>query len=309
MQDTLMLKTTTSNVAFIGIGLMGIHMATNLLKAGHKVVAYNRTKDKAKPLLAHGATIADSAAEAVENADVVITMLSDGAAVTNVLFMQGVVQTCKPGTLIIDMSSIAPSISRDHFNQLEEFGVNYLDAPVSGGTAGAENASLAIMAGGNRPVFDSAFPLLCVLGKPTYVGPTGSGQLAKLANQQVVAITVGAVSEAMLLVEAGGGDPAAMREAISGGFAQSAILEQHGGRMVTRDYKPGFLAKLQLKDLDAVIEVAASVDINLPLTELVRERYQKLVEDGHADSDHSALMLLLEAENQNRFRVGSEFNE
>ena len=246
----------TEQIAVLGTGLMGGPMARNLLKAGHAVTAWNRTRAKAEALEADGATVAGSAAEAVRDADIVITMLSDGPATAAVQADGQLRAALKDGALWIEMSSVKPGEARAQAEDLENLGVAHLDAPVSGGTRGAEAGTLAIMAGGPAGAFERAAPVLQAMGRPVHVGPSGAGQLAKLANQAIVAVTIGAVAEAMFLIEQGGGDPAAVRQALQGGFADSVILQQHGARMTTRDFVPGGLVKFQIKDLENVLAEA-----------------------------------------------------
>jgi len=254
-------------VAFLGIGLMGLPMARNLLKAGYPVTAWNRTRGKAEQLIVDGAKVADSVDAAVRQADVVVTMLENGTIVEAVLFGSGAASSLQKGTLVIDMSSIKPREAQDHAARLQEMGCRHLDAPVSGGTLGAEAAALAIMAGGDEADFSGAEPLLKVLGKPLRVGPHGSGQLAKLANQMIVGITIGAVAEALQLAAAGGADPALVREAIRGGFAGSRVLEVHGERMLKRDFTARATAQVQLKDMNNALDAASGFDdLQLPIT-------------------------------------------
>ncbi len=287
-----------SSVAFLGTGLMGAPMVRCLLKAGYKVSVWNRSLDKAEALGSDGAIVAASPAEAVMHADVIITMLTAGAAVTEVLFEKGAARSAKPGATFIDMSSIAPSTARDIAARLDDAGYAALDAPVSGGTVGASEATLAIMVGGERETFKPVEDVFKAMGRATYVGPHGSGQLAKLANQAIVAITIGAVSEALLLAEAGGAFPGAVRNAIRGGFAESRILELHGKRMIDRNWRPGGASVNQLKDLDNVLQAADEAGVELPLTRNVRDRYHQMVNEmGLEGHDHSALLLQLEAMN------------
>ena len=215
------------HIAFLGIGLMGAPMTRNLLNAGFPMTLWNRTSSKCEPF-ASEAVIAESPAEAVANADVVITMLENSDVVEQVLVAQGAIDALKPGALVIDMSSIQPSVARRHGELVAEQGAGYVDAPVSGGTVGAAEARLSIMAGGSEADVDRARPVFEALGKCTRIGPVGAGQLAKLANQAIVGITIGAVSEALLLAAKGGADPAAVREALLGGFAGSRILAEFG---------------------------------------------------------------------------------
>lgn len=285
---------TKPKIAFLGTGLMGGPMAANLLKAGFPVTAWNRTRAKADALVPAGATVAGTPAEAVGDADYVIFMLSDGTAVGSMLFDQGVAEAMKKGATVLDMSSIKPSQARDHAARLEAMGLGHVDAPVSGGTWGAEAASLAIMAGGDEAAVDAARPVFEAMGRPVRVGPHGAGQLSKLANQAIVAVTIGVVAEAMLLAEKGGADPAAIRQALKGGFADSVILQQHGERMTTGNFAPGGPSRFQLKDLDNVQEEAARCGLTLPLTTQMQERFKRFIEalDG-GEKDHSGIYLEL----------------
>jgi len=282
--------TTTRKIAFIGTGLMGAPMARRLLGAGFELAAWNRDGSKAAPLAADGARVAGSAREAAEGADVVFTMLTDGNAVEDVLFRQGVADVLARGATVIDCSSIAPNAARDHAARLAERGIRHLDAPVSGGVVGAAAGTLAIMAGGDGAVVAELADVFAPLGRVTHVGPDGTGQLAKLGNQQIVAVTIGAVAEAMMLVEAGGGSREAFRNAIRGGFAESRILDLHGQRMVERNYGNGGPSKLQLKDLNNILAVAESLSLTLPLTEAVRAEFAEFVGNGGGDVDHSGLL-------------------
>jgi 2-hydroxy-3-oxopropionate reductase len=287
-----------AKIGFIGIGLMGAPMAANLIRAGFSVTVWNRTASKCDPLLTMGATLATSPAEAARGANAVITMLESGATVTEVL-AGGLLEALEPGSTLIDMSSIAPAIAEDHAKLVTARGVRYIDAPVSGGTVGAQNAKLAIMAGGLEEEIDSARAIFSALGSVIHVGPHGRGQLCKLVNQAIVAISIGAVSEGLLLAAKGGADPAKVREAIMGGFCQSRILELHGQRIIDRNFAPGGTVKNQIKDLNAVLEVAGRLGLELPLTSRVRELFVDHANAGGEMNDHSALYLQLEAMNSN----------
>ncbi len=287
----------TTHIAVLGTGLMGAPMAANLLAAGHRVTVWNRTRAKTEPLIARGAAGADSPAAAVGEAGVVVTMLENGPVVTQVLFDSGAARNLRPGALVIDMSSIPPATARDHAARLEACGAVHLDAPVSGGTVGAEAGTLAIMAGGKRADFDRAAEVFAPLGGATYVGPHGAGQLAKLANQIIVGVTIGCVAEALLLAAAGGADPSAVREALKGGFADSRILELHGRRMVERRFLPGGRSAIQLKDLETIVATAREHGLELPFSETARALFEALVDRGGGDYDHSALLLELERRN------------
>jgi len=273
---------------------MGAPMVRRLLKAGFAVTVWNRDPSKAETLTADGATVSPTAADAVRGTDIVFTMLSDGKAVTDVLFDQGVADALKPGAIVVDTSSIAPPIAREHSEALVKRQVHHIDAPVSGGVVGAEAGTLAIMAGGDAAVVESLADVFAALGRVTHVGPSGAGQICKLANQQIVAITIGAVAEAMILVEAGGASREKFRDAIRGGFAESRILDLHGGRMVDRSFAPGGPSRLQLKDLDAVAAMADLFSLELPLTAKVRDEFREFVADGGSEKDHSGLLLHLE---------------
>ncbi|MFC6673087.1 NAD(P)-dependent oxidoreductase [Marinobacterium aestuariivivens] len=289
---------TYPRIAFLGIGLMGRPMALNLLRAGYPLNAWNRTFAKAQALVSAGARPCETVAEAVADADIIISMLENGPVVEAVLLDASTLAAVRPGALIIDMSSIPPEMAKRHGALLAGRGIGYLDAPVSGGTVGAEQASLSIMAGGRGEDFDRAKPLFEVLGKSaTHIGPTGSGQLAKCANQAIVGITIGAVAEALLLAARGGADPAAVREALLGGFAGSRILELHGERMIERAFMPGATARVQLKDLRTILDTAGEEQLQLPLTQQVFEQYRQLIDSGLEEVDHSGLLLQLEALN------------
>lgn len=287
-------------IAFLGIGLMGQPMAANLLNAGYHLTLWNRTQSKTAALADKGATVAQTPAEAIADADMTITMLESGPVVDQVLFADDTPVNFKAGSTVIDMSSVPPGLAKQHYARLKAIGVDYLDAPVSGGTVGAEQQSLAIMVGGDKAVFERCQPLFNALGKATYIGPAGSGQLAKCANQAIVGITIGAVAEALLLAAEGGADPAAVREALLGGFANSRILELHGQRMIDRAFNPGGTARVQLKDLRTILDTAAEEDLKLPLVQQAFDQYQQLVNNGLEEVDHSGLLLQLEQQNGNR---------
>jgi 2-hydroxy-3-oxopropionate reductase len=274
---------------------MGGPMAMNLVKSGYQVTVWNRTVSKAVDLVSAGARLGKSPADAVRQAEAVVLMVENGAVVTEILFAHGVADACRDGALVIDMSSISPAVAEDHARLLHKKGLRHIDAPVSGGTVGAEQASLAIMVGGDSADIANAKPIFDALGNMTHVGPHGRGQLCKLVNQCIVAITIGAVAEGLTLAKLGGADPSKVREAIMGGFCQSRILEFHGQRMVDRNFVPGGLVKHQLKDLDAALKVAGDLGIRLPLTERVRQLFHALADSGKEDLDHSALILEIEA--------------
>lgn len=284
----------TTRIAVLGTGLMGAPMARRLLLAGHPVTVWNRTPEKAASLVQDGARGANSPEQAVTGAGVVVSMLSDGAATGALLDRPGLIPALAPNAIWLDMCSARPEDARAQAARLAEAGIRHLDAPVSGGTKGAEAGTLAIMAGGDADTFAAAAPYLAAMGRPVHVGPTGAGQLAKLANQAIVGVTIGAVAEAMLLLQRGGADPAAVRAALRGGFADSTILQQHGARMTEGDFTPGGPSRLQVKDLDNVLAEAAALGLTLPATATIRDRFVRLVEELDGGGlDHSALYVEL----------------
>ena len=284
-------------IAFLGIGLMGFPMARRLCEAGHEVHAWNRSRAKAERLLPFGASVHDTPVQAVSGAEIIITMLENGEVVESVLFGQGTAEAAQPGAVVVDMSSIRPEQARDQARRLAERGVGHLDAPVSGGTIGADQGTLAIMAGGEASTFEQVAPVFTALGRSTHVGPSGAGQLAKLANQMIVGITIGAVAEALLLCEKGGADPAKVREAITGGFADSRILQVHGQRMVTRNFTPGAHMTVQLKDMRNALATAAGVGLEVPITGLLAQLYADGVAHGLSEIDHAGLFVELARRN------------
>jgi len=241
--------------------------------------------------------VCTSAADAVRDADIVVSMLESGAVVGDVLFSQGAAQAMKPGTLVIDMASIKPREARDHAARLGALGIDHLDAPVSGGTVGAEQGKLVIMAGGNSADFARAQAVFDVFGRATHVGPHGAGQLTKLANQMIVGITIGAVAESLLMCEKGGADMAKVLEAITGGFADSRILQVHGQRMVHRDFAPRARMSVQLKDLRNALATAEEIGFEAPITTLFEKLYADGIEHGLTDLDHSGLFVELASRN------------
>ncbi|QNP61045.1 NAD(P)-dependent oxidoreductase [Paenacidovorax monticola] len=288
---------TPLRIAVLGTGMMGLPMARRLCQAGHQVHAWNRTPAKAEPLAADGARVHAQAADAARQADIVISLLENGGVVAQVLFEQGVAQAMAPGALFIDMASIQPSEARDHAARLGERGIAHLDAPVSGGTVGAEAGTLAIMAGGRPADYARAQPVFAALGRATHVGPHGAGQLAKLANQMIVGITIGAVAEALLFAAKGGADMAKVREAITGGFADSRILQLHGQRMVERNFAPRGRMTVQLKDMRNALATAREIGFDAPVTTLFEALYSAGVEHGLGGLDHSGLFVELASRN------------
>ena len=276
-------------IGFIGTGLMGLPMAKNILKSGFKLKAFNRSIEKAEPLKEFGAEISKSISDVVKDSDFIITMLTDDSAVDAITSSTDFLDNLKSGSTVIDMSSVKPTTATKYGNSLKSKNVNYLDAPVSGGTIGAEEASLAIMVGGEQSVFDNSINILKAMGNPTLVGPIGSGQVSKLANQIVVGITIGAVAEAITLCEKAGADPVKLIKALSGGWADSKILQTHGKRMIDKDFSPKGKTSTHLKDMNNILECANSYNTHLPISNLVKEMYKTLVDNGHGNTDHSSL--------------------
>ena len=287
-------------IAFLGIGLMGAPMAGRLLAAGYRVTVWNRNALKTDPLVALGARRAASAAEAVGISAVVITMLDSGPVVAEVVSSS--LATIAPGTIWVDMSSTAQSEALALDTLLRNSDQVFVDAPVSGGVIGAQQGTLAIMVGASVADYARVENLLKVLGRPTRVGPVGCGQLAKLCNQLIVGATIGIVAEALLLAQAGGADPAAMRAAIRGGFAESRILDVHGQRMLERNFIPGGQVKSQAKDLENVLRAAADSGLQLPIATLIAATYRDLSQTLPS-ADHAAALLALERLNPGK-RVG-----
>ena len=286
-------------IAFIGTGLMGFPMAQNLLEKNLELNVFSRTIEKAKPLEKFGAKISNSLSEAVKDVDVVITMLTDDEAVEKVLSNQIFQENLKKGSTVVDMSSIKPKIAIKYGKLLKDEGINFLDAPVSGGTIGAEQATLAIMVGGDQKIFDQVKDILKVMGNPTLVGPIGSGQVSKLANQIIVGVTIGAVAEAITLCEKAGVDGNKFIKALEGGFADGKILQNHGKRMIDKDFSPKGKVSTHLKDMNNILECAGDFSTKLPISNLIKDMFKSLVENGNDNDDHSALYKEIERLNNN----------
>lgn len=286
---------TSKRIAFLGTGLMGKPMAKRLLEAGHRVIVWNRTASKAEELLALGAQMAVSPAQAVryedKPVDFIITMLEAGHIVEQV--MLAALPAIGATSIFIDMSSTKQSEAVAFHSLLAQKGIAFVDAPVSGGVLGAEAGSLAIMAGAHAAVYAKVEEILKVFGRPTRVGEPGSGQLAKLCNQLIVGGTLSIIAEALLLAQAGGADPVAVRAALRGGFAESRILEVHGQRMLDRNFMPGGQVKSQAKDMENVLIAAQEAKLALPVAELVTQAYRSLLQTV-PNADQSAALLGLE---------------
>lgn len=283
-------------IGFIGLGVMGKPMAANLLKAGFPLVVHNRSAAAVEELTTAGAAAADSPKDVALQADVVITMLPDSPDVERVaLGADGILAGLRSGMLLIDMSTISPAMSKQIAESFAQKGVLSLDAPVSGGDVGAKQGTLSIMVGGPQEAFDRARPILEVMGKNiVHIGETGAGQVTKACNQIVVAITIQAVAEAMTLAAKAGVDPAKVRDALLGGFAQSKILDVHGQRILDRNFQPGFRTKLHRKDLAIALQTARELSVPLAATAQVAEFMNGLLAQNKGDLDHSALALLVE---------------
>ncbi|WP_159350059.1 2-hydroxy-3-oxopropionate reductase [Roseomonas harenae] len=282
-------------IGFIGLGIMGRPMALNLKKAGHDLLVPERTSLTSE--IREAATVLPSPAEVVKGAEVVILMLPDTPDVEAVLFGEGAVaEALKPGTLVIDMSSISPTATKDFAARVNAKGCDYLDAPVSGGEVGARNAALTIMVGGPQAAFDRALPLFQTMGKNiTLVGEAnGAGQVTKVANQIIVALNIEAVAEALVFASKAGADPARVREALMGGFASSRILEVHAERMIKGTFDPGFRIALHQKDLNLALQSARELGVALPNTASAQQLFSAVVAAGGGQQDHSAMVRALE---------------
>tara|TARA_B100000963_G_scaffold358915_1_gene384786 strand:- start:512 stop:1372 length:861 start_codon:yes stop_codon:yes gene_type:complete len=276
-------------IGFIGTGLMGAPMIKNLLNSSHKISIFNRTIKKAKKLEKYGAILSFDIKELVKDKNVVITMLTDDKAVNEIINSKKFLKNLNKKTTVIDMSSTKPITALKNYKKLKKIGVDFLDAPVSGGTKGAESATLAIMVGGEKKIFKKHFRILKIMGVPNYVGKPSSGQAAKLANQIIVGITIGAVSEAIILCKKLGLNLKNVLKALEGGWADSKILQTHGIRMIKNDFKPRGKVSSQLKDMENILNTAKMNGLNLPLSKIVRNLYKQLSKKGYNNLDHSYL--------------------
>jgi 2-hydroxy-3-oxopropionate reductase len=284
----------SDRIGFIGLGIMGKPMAVRLVRAGFPIVVHNRSPQAVEELAGEGAETASSPREIAERADVVITMLPDSPDVEAVVLGDdGVIAAVREGMLLVDMSTIAPATARQVHAALAERGVEAVDAPVSGGEPAAVDGQLSIMAGGSEGAVKRADPIFGELGKvTTHIGGPGAGQVAKAANQVVVALTIQAVAEALTLASKAGVDPARVREALLGGFAQSKILEAHGEKMLEDRFEPGFRIELHRKDVGIALGTARDIGVALPATAQVAELFNALIAQGSGSLDHSALVTL-----------------
>lgn len=291
-----MTQVADQTVGFIGLGLMGKPMACNLRNAGYTLVIHNRSRAVVDELVADGVNAGESPRDVAARSNVVILMLPDTPTVEQVLLGdEGVLAGLQPRQLVIDMGTTAVDATRRCAQEVEAAGGVYVDAPVSGGQVGAEEATLTVMCGGTPEGFARARPLFEIVGRHiTHVGASGAGQVAKAANQVIVGLTISAVAEALNLAARSGVDPAAVRESMKGGFAWSRIMELHGQRMIEGNYEPGGKASTQRKDLQQALAQAQAVGARMPVTEVVRDLYDELIKQGGGDLDHSAVMQIVE---------------
>ncbi|MDS7926870.1 MULTISPECIES: NAD(P)-dependent oxidoreductase [Acinetobacter] len=285
-------------IGFVGTGIMGLPMAMNLLEAGHQIKVWNRTLSKADSLKEAGAQVCFDLEQVGKDVEFLICMLSDGKTCDEILFKEhGATSKLKPESTVIVMSSIPVEVAQAQSEKCRERGFKYLDAPVSGGEKGAKNASLAIMVGGETKIFLQAETILSAMGRPILVGGVGCGMLAKLVNQMIVASTIATVSEGLLLASKAGADPIKLKQALTGGFADSPILQQHGERMLNRDFKPGGTARNQHKDIHTAVSYAKSLELNLPVAQQVSQLFENMLAAGDGELDHSGLIRELERMN------------
>jgi 2-hydroxy-3-oxopropionate reductase len=295
-----------STVAFVGVGLMGKPMATNLIKGGYSLIVYDVNPVPVKALVALGARAASSPKEAAQAAEVVITSLpDDGIVEIVVLGPNGILEGLKPGSILVETSTVSPMTSRKVAAQVNAKGSEMLDAPLSGGDSGATAGTLSIMVGGKAEVLAKVLPILQKMGKNiTHVGGQGSGTISKAANQIIVALTIEAVSEALIFAKKAGADPAKVRQAMLGGFAQSRILEEHGKRILDRNFKPGGKAVTHQKDIGIVLAVAKEKGIYLPGTMLAMDLWNAMGANGLLDEDHAAMVKVLEMMSNTEVKPG-----
>lgn len=295
-------------IGFVGTGIMGRPMAGHLLAAGHDLLLVPHRSAPPAELLEGGARVMSSRRELAADAEIIILMLPDTPDVESALFGDdGIVEALRPGTCVIDMSSIDPIATRTFAEKVEQAGCFYVDAPVSGGEVGAKAASLTIMCGADQAVFERVQPLFALMGKNiTLVGEVGAGQVAKVANQIIVALNIEAVAEALLFASKAGVDPNRVRQALMGGFAASRVLEVHGQRMIDRTFAPGFRISLHQKDLNLALSSARALGMALPATASAQQLFSACVAQGGADWDHSGMVRALEVLAQHEVAATSE---
>jgi len=285
-----------ANIGFVGLGIMGKPMAGNLIKAGHSLFVYDIVQRSVEELVKLGATACSNGKEVARKSDIIFTMVPDTPDVEAALFSpNGIADGLNPGSILVDMSSISPIATKEFAKKLKAMQVAMLDAPVSGGQVGAENATLSIMVGGPADIFEKIKPYFELMGKNiVHIGDNGAGQTCKVANQIVVGLTIEAVSEALLFASKAGADPAKVRAALLGGFAHSRILELHGEKMIQRKFEPGFRIKLHQKDLNLALQSAKSMGLSLPNTATAQELFNCVAANEGDNRDHSAMVLALE---------------
>ncbi|MDD5369081.1 MAG: 2-hydroxy-3-oxopropionate reductase [Anaerolineaceae bacterium] len=290
------MMTQLPQIAFIGLGIMGRPMAEHLIAAGYPLAVFDHHPEKLQPLISLGATHASSCAEAATHSDLVISMVPDSPDVEQVaLGPGGILEAARPGLIYIDMSSISPVTARKVAATLSAQGVRCLDAPVSGGETGAKNASLSIMVGGDPSLLEEVRPVLSVMGKTiTHCGAPGAGQVVKTCNQVQVALNFIGMAEALVLGSKAGVDPAVILRVLSGGYAQTRVMDVRGARIIHGDFEPGFKSKFHYKDLNIILETARQLEVPLPATALAHELFSALLSAGRGDLDHSAVITVLE---------------
>jgi len=293
------MESSELNIAFVGTGLMGLPMVKNLAKSNYKIKAFNRTLSKMNELtIFENIKISNSLEDAIKNSEVVITMLPDDDSVKKVIDEILEKKLLKSNSIFIDMSSTKYESAKLFYNNLKNSNIYFIDAPVSGGPEGAKSASLAIMAGGDLAIFERVKNILNFMGNSTLVGPSGSGQVAKLCNQIIVGVTIGAVAEAIILCEKVGANPENFIKAVAGGFADSKILQNHGSRMIKKDFAPRGKSITHLKDMDNILKCAKDSNVSLPISKLIQSMYQNIVDRGDGNDDHSSLYKEILHQNQ-----------
>ena len=293
------MESSELNIAFVGTGLMGLPMVKNLAKSNYKIKAFNRTLSKMNELtIFENIKISNSLEDAIKNSEVVITMLPDDDSVKKVIDEILEKKLLKSNSIFIDMSSTKYESAKLFYNNLKNSNIYFIDAPVSGGPEGAKSASLAIMAGGDLAIFERVKNILNFMGNSTLVGPSGSGQVAKLCNQIIVGVTIGAVAEAIILCEKVGANPENFIKAVAGGFADSKILQNHGSRMIKKDFAPRGKSVTHLKDMDNILKCAKDSNVSLPISKLIQSMYQNIVDRGDGNDDHSSLYKEILHQNQ-----------
>jgi 2-hydroxy-3-oxopropionate reductase len=276
------------SIAIVGLGQMGARYAQRFIDAGFRVVVWNRNPARAEALVAAGAVAAESVADAIAATDIVIAALENSAAFEATVLSPPALSRMSPRHVIIDTSTVHPDSAKQAATILAKHHARYIDAPVSGGTQGAAEGTLTILVGANVEAFEHVRAVLTVLGKPHLLGPTGAGQIAKLVNQTITAVTIGAVAEGLFLAQRAGLEPAQLLSTLQGGFADSRILREHGARMVRADFTPGAANRIFLKDLNAIAALAQDVSTTLPLTARIRDAYIDMIAAGHGEQDHSS---------------------